>query len=74
MMSIENRSSVQRRQAILLLLALDGKVFSETLRHRFNVSDSIICSDLMYLEEAGLLKRIEAGAIVVEEGFEAEEK
>lgn len=74
MMSIENRPSIQRQQTILLLLALDGKVFSEMLKQRFNVSESVICSDLVYLERVGLLKRIEAGAVVVEEGFELEDK
>lgn len=67
MMSIENRQSIQRQQTILLLLALDGKVFSETLKQRFNVSDNIILNDMISLEKAGLLKRIDAGAIQVEE-------
>ncbi len=67
MMSSESRQSIQRQQTILLLLALDGKVFSEALKHRFNVSDNIIFNDIMYLEKAGLLKFIEGGAIQVEE-------
>ncbi|PJE56747.1 hypothetical protein TY87_03280 [Marinomonas sp. BSi20584] len=66
--------NIQRQQTILLLLALDGKVFSKTLKQRFNVSDNIICNDMIYLEKAGLLKRIEAGAIAVEECLETEEK
>lgn len=70
-MSIENRQSIQRQQTILLLLALDGKVFSETLKQRFNVSDNIILNDMISLEKAGLLKRIDAGAILVEEALEA---
>ncbi|RCX08005.1 DeoR family transcriptional regulator [Marinomonas foliarum] len=74
MMSFENRKSIQRQQTILLLLALDGKVFSETLKQRFNVSDNIIYNDMIYLEKAGLLKRIDAGAVVVEAYSELEEK
>ena len=74
MMSTESMQSIQRQQTILLLLALDGKVFSETLKHRFNVSDNIIFNDMIYLEKAGLLKRIEAGAIVVEACSESKEK
>ena len=74
MMSFENRKSIQRQQTILLLLALDGKVFSETLKQRFNVSDNIIYNDMIYLEKAGLLKRIGAGAVVVEAYSELEEK
>ena len=73
-MSNRKVQSIQRQQTILLLLALDGKVLSETLKHRFNVSDSIICNDMIYLEKAGLLKRIEAGAIVVEACSESKEK
>lgn len=73
-MSTENRPSIQRQQTILLLLALDGKVFSETLKQRFNVSDSIIYNDMIYLEKAGLLKRIDAGAVAVEAYSELEEK
>ncbi|UTW00527.1 DeoR family transcriptional regulator [Marinomonas rhizomae] len=72
MMSFENRKSIQRQQTILLLLALDGKVFSETLKQRFNVSDNIIYNDMIYLEKEGLLKRIDAGA--VEAYSEPEEK
>lgn len=74
MMSFENRKSIQRQQTILLLLALDGKVFSETLKQRFNVSDNIIYNDMIYLEKAGLLKRIDAGAVAVEAYSELEEK
>ncbi|MGO3739541.1 DeoR family transcriptional regulator [Marinomonas foliarum] len=74
MMSFENKKSIQRQQTILLLLALDGKVFSETLKQRFNVSDNIIYNDMIYLEKAGLLKRIDAGAVVVEAYSELEEK
>tara|TARA_R110001606_G_scaffold318473_2_gene465350 strand:- start:287 stop:511 length:225 start_codon:yes stop_codon:yes gene_type:complete len=74
MMSTESRQSIQRQQTILLLLALDGKVFSKTLKQRFNVSDNIIFNDMIYLEKAGLLKRIEAGAMVVEACPEPEEK
>jgi len=73
-MSFENKKSIQRQQTILLLLALDGKVFSETLKQRFNVSDNIIYNDMIYLEKAGLLKRIDAGAVVVEAYSELEEK
>ena len=73
-MSNRKVQSIQRQQTILLLLALDGKVFSESLKHRFKVSNNIIGCDLMYLEKAGLLKRIEAGAMVVEECLEAEGK
>ena len=73
-MSNRKMQNIQRQQTILLLLALDGKVFSETLKRRFNVSDNIICNDIIYLEKAGLLKRIEAGAIAVEECLETEEK
>ena len=73
-MSTENRPSIQRQQTILLLLALDGKVFSETLKQRFNVSDSIIYNDMIYLEKAGLLKRIDAGAIAVEACSESEQQ
>lgn len=73
-MSNRKMQNIQRQQTILLLLALDGKVFSETLKQRFNVSDNIICNDIIYLEKAGLLKRIEAGAIAVEEYLETEEK
>ncbi|MGO2512108.1 DeoR family transcriptional regulator [Marinomonas polaris] len=69
-MSNRKMQNIQRQQTILLLLALDGKVFSETLKQRFNVSDNIICNDIIYLEKAGLLKRIEAGAIAVEEALE----
>jgi DeoR/GlpR family transcriptional regulator of sugar metabolism len=53
---------------------LDGKVFSETLKQRFNVSDSIIYNDMIYLEKAGLLKRIDAGAIAVEACSESEQQ
>ncbi|GGN34179.1 MULTISPECIES: HTH domain-containing protein [Marinomonas] len=74
MMSTENRPSIQRQQTILLLLALDGKVFSETLKLRFNVSDRIIYNDMIYLEKAGLLKRIDAGAIAVEACSESQEE
>ena len=74
MMSTENRPSIQRQQTILLLLELDGKVFSETLKKRFNVSDRIIYNDMIYLEKAGLLKRIDAGAIAIEVCSEPEEK
>jgi DeoR/GlpR family transcriptional regulator of sugar metabolism len=74
MMSFANRKSIQRQQTILLLLALDGKVFSETLKQRFNVSDNIIYNDMIYLEKAGLLKRIDAGAVAVEAYSELEEK
>ncbi|QUX90978.1 hypothetical protein CYL31_05965 [Marinomonas sp. A3A] len=74
MMSFANRKSIQRQQTILLLLALDGKVFSETLKQRFNVSDNIIYNDMIYLEKAGLLKRIDAGAVAVEACSELEEK
>lgn len=74
MMSFENRKSIQRQQTLLLLLALDGKVFSETLKQRFNVSDNIIYNDMIYLEKAGLLKRIDAGAVAVEAYTELEEK
>ncbi|WP_100185974.1 DeoR family transcriptional regulator [Marinomonas sp. BSi20584] len=73
-MSNRKMQNIQRQQTILLLLALDGKVFSKTLKQRFNVSDNIICNDMIYLEKAGLLKRIEAGAIAVEECLETEEK
>ncbi|WP_111639395.1 DeoR family transcriptional regulator [Marinomonas shanghaiensis] len=73
-MSDSKMQNIQRQQTILLLLALDGKVFSETLKRRFKVSDSIIFSDLMYLEKAGLLTRIEAGAVVIEECLEPAEK
>jgi DeoR/GlpR family transcriptional regulator of sugar metabolism len=66
--------NIQRQQTILLLLALDGKVFSETLKQRFNVSDNIIYNDMIYLEKAGLLKRIDAGAVAVEAYSELEEK
>ncbi|MCW4631299.1 MULTISPECIES: DeoR family transcriptional regulator [Marinomonas] len=74
MMSTENRPSIQRQQTILLLLALDGKVFSETLKPRFNVSDNIICNDMIYLEKAGLLKRIDGGAMAVEECSESQKE
>jgi DeoR/GlpR family transcriptional regulator of sugar metabolism len=74
MMSTENRPSIQRQQTILLLLELDGKVFSETLKKRFNVSDRIIYNDMIYLEKAGLLKRIDAGAIAIEVCSEPEKK
>ncbi|WP_281270084.1 DeoR family transcriptional regulator [Marinomonas alcarazii] len=42
------------------------------MKQRFNVSDNIICNDMIYLEKAGVLKRIEVGAIAVEECLEAE--
>jgi DeoR/GlpR family transcriptional regulator of sugar metabolism len=74
MMSFANRKSIQRQQSILLLLALDGKVCSETLKQRFNVSDNIIYNDMINLEKAGLLKRIDAGAVAVEAYSELEEK
>ena len=73
-MSNSKMQNIQRQQTILLLLALDGKVFSETLKQRFNVSDCIIYNDMIYLEKAGLLKRIDAGAIAVEVCSEPEEK
>ncbi|MGO2512103.1 DeoR family transcriptional regulator [Marinomonas polaris] len=73
-MSNRKMQNIQRQQTILLLLALDGKVFSDTLKQRFNVSDNIICNDMIYLEKAGLLKRIEAGAIAVEKCLETDEK
>ncbi|SHF47483.1 DeoR-like helix-turn-helix domain-containing protein [Marinomonas polaris DSM 16579] len=73
-MSNRKMQNIQRQQTILLLLALDGKVFSKTLKQRFNVSDNIICNDMIYLEKAGLLKRIEAGAIAVEKCLETDEK
>jgi DeoR/GlpR family transcriptional regulator of sugar metabolism len=74
MMSFANRKSIQRQQTILLLLALDGKVCSETLKQRFNVSDNIIYNDMINLEKAGLLKRIDAGTVAVEAYSELEEK
>ncbi len=73
-MSNRKMQNIQRQQTILLLLALDGKVFSETLKQRFNVSDNIICNDIIYLEKAGLLKRIDGGAMAVEVYLETEEK
>ena len=73
-MSTENRPSIQRQQTILLLLALDGKVFSDTLKQRFNVSDRIIYNDMINLEKAGLLKRIDVGAIAVEACSESQEE
>lgn len=65
-MSSRKMQNIQRQQTILLLLALDGKIFSETLKKRFNVPENIICNDIIYLEKAGLLKRIEGGVIVLE--------
>lgn len=73
-MSNRKMQNIQRQQTILLLLALDGKVFSETLKQRFNVSDNIICNDIIYLEKAGLLKRIDDGAMAVEVYLETEKK
>ncbi|WP_137170780.1 DeoR family transcriptional regulator [Marinomonas sp. FW-1] len=51
-----------------------GQVFSETLKQRFNVSDNIIFNDIIYLEKAGVLKRIDAGAGAVEACSETERK
>lgn len=73
-MSNRKMQNIQRQQTILLLLALDGKVFSDTLKQRFNVSDNIIFNDIIYLEKAGLLKRIDGGAMAVEVYLETEEK
>ncbi|WP_162690135.1 DeoR family transcriptional regulator [Marinomonas primoryensis] len=64
----------QRRQKILLLLELNEQVSSRELSHRLHVSYDIIINDMIYLEKAGLLRRIEGGAIVLEEGSEVDDK
>jgi len=73
-MSSRKIEVIQRQQVILLLLALDGKVLSKRLSHRLNVSYDIIINDMIYLEKAGLLKRIEGGAMVLEAGLETDGK
>tara|TARA_R110001583_G_scaffold173411_1_gene327452 strand:+ start:2502 stop:2723 length:222 start_codon:yes stop_codon:yes gene_type:complete len=65
---------IQRQQIILLLLALDGKVLSKRLSHRLNVSYDIILNDMIDLEKNGLLKRIESGAMILEESSETNDK
>lgn len=59
----------ERQEAILDLLARDGKVRVKDLSERFKVTEDCIRKDLGALEKQGKLKRTYGGAVVRRENL-----
>ena len=73
-MSLPKRNTLQRRHAILSLLAEQGEVGVDALAKRFSTSEVTIRKDLAALEKNGLLLRRYGGAVPMPQELIAEEQ